>query len=339
MIKRIFAIGIIGLTFVACNNEKKTEQKINPETGKVETVVVEEKAPKAIADSAGVYTQKFILEKGKTYPFSSTQKEVTTLTDPTGKSMKGTQEIVDERNITVDNFQDGVYDLTINILGKKMTSVADGKTVVIDTKKAAPKEEQLKNIWTINNALVGSKFTVKMKENGEVISVGGIEELYKKIEKAVTPLIKDANQRKQFIEYFKQGFNENLIKEEFASGINIFPKEGVKLGGTWTISENIDPEGKVKSNITYTLDKVEKGVAEISVKGSIPAKSDKQKQNGITLTMSVQGSQNGTLKVDENTGWIINSKMNIKTTNKQSMTDGKKTESMTAVSDNTITVN
>lgn len=68
------------------------------------------------------------------------------MTDPTGKSMKGTQEIVDERNITVDNFQDGVYDLTINILGKKMTSVADGKTVVIDTKKAAPKEEQLKNI-------------------------------------------------------------------------------------------------------------------------------------------------------------------------------------------------
>lgn len=340
MIRKISAAGIMGLIVIACDDQKKIEQKVSPEKRKVETITMEEKpVPKAIFDSAGVYIQKFILEEGKSYPFSSTQTEITTLTDPTGKLMKGTQEIVDERNIVVNNFENGIYDLTINVLGKKMTSVADGKTVVIDTKKTAPKEQQLKNIWTINNALVGSKFTVKMKKNGEVISINGIEELYKKIEKAITPSIKDVNQRKQFVEYFKRGFNEGLIKEEFSSGVNIFPKEGVKLGKSWTISENIDPEGKVKSNITYTLNKIENGIAEVSVKGHIPAKSDKQTQNGITLTMSVQGSQSGILKIDENTGWIISSKMSIKTMNKQSMTDGKKTESMTAVSDNTITVN
>ena len=253
--------------------------------------------------------------------------------------MKGTQEIVDERNIVVNDFQNGVYDLTINILGKKMTSIADGKTVVIDTKQPAPKDEQLKNIWTINNTLVGSKFSVKMKENGEVISVKGIDELYKKVEKAITPFVKEAEQRKQFIEYFKQGFNEKMLKEEFSAGINILPKKGVKLGESWTISENIDPEGKVKSNITYTLNRIENGVAEVSVTGNIPAKSNKQTQNGITMTMSVEGSQNGTLKIDENSGWVLSSKMNIKTTNKQTMTDGKRTETMTAVSESTVSVN
>ena len=342
MIKRIFALGVIGLALVACNNDKKTEQKTNSETGKVENVEKKEEeniVQKAISDSAGVYTQKFILEKGKTYPFSSVQKEVQTIKDPSGKSMKGTQEIVDERNIVVNDFQNGVYDLTINILGKKMTSIADGKTVVIDTKQPAPKEEQLKNIWTINNTLVGSKFSVKMKENGEVISIKGIDELYKKVEKAITPFVKEAEQRKQFVEFFKQGFNEKMIKEEFSAGINILPKKGVKLGESWTISENIDPEGKVKSNITYTLNKIENGVAEVSVTGNIPAKSNKQTQNGITMTMSVEGSQNGTLKIDENSGWVLFSKMNIKTTNKQTMTDGKRTETMTAVSESTVSVN
>ena len=327
MIKRIFALGVIGLALVACNNDKKTEQKTNSDSGKVENVEKKEEEniiQKAISDSAGVYTQKFILEKGKTYPFSSVQKEVQTIKDPSGKSMKGTQEIVDERNIVVNDFQNGVYDLTINILGKKMTSIADGKTVVIDTKQPAPKDEQLKNIWTINNTLVGSKFSVKMKENGEVISVKGIDELYKKVEKAIASLIKDTNHRKQFLEYFKQGFNEKMLKEEFSAGINI---------------ENIDPEGKVKSNITYTLNKIENGVVEVSVKGNIPAKSNKQTQNGITMTMSVEGSQNGTLKIDENSGWILSSQMNIKTTNKQTMTDGKRTETMTAVSENTVAVN
>ena len=342
MIKRIFALGVIGLALVACNNDKKTEQKTNSDSGKVENVEKKEEEniiQKAISDSAGVYTQKFILEKGKTYPFSSVQKEVQTIKDPSGKSMKGTQEIVDERNIVVNDFQNGVYDLTINILGKKMTSIADGKTVVIDTKQPAPKDEQLKNIWTINNTLVGSKFSVKMKENGEVISVKGIDELYKKVEKAITPFVKEAEQRKQFVEFFKQGFNEKMLKEEFSAGINILPKKGVKLGESWTISENIDPEGKVKSNITYTLNKIENGVAEVSVTGNIPAKSNKQTQNGITMTMSVEGSQNGTLKIDENSGWVLSSKMNIKTTNKQTMTDGKRTETMTAVSESTVSVN
>ena len=342
MIKRIFALGVIGLALVACNNDKKTEQKTNSDSGKVENVEKKEEeniVQKAISDSAGVYTQKFILEKGKTYPFSSVQKEVQTIKDPSGKSMKGTQEIVDERNIVVNDFQNGVYDLTINILGKKMTSIADGKTVVIDTKQPAPKDEQLKNIWTINNTLVGSKFSVKMKENGEVISIKGIDELYKKVEKAITPFVKEAEQKKQFVEYFKQGFNEKMLKEEFSAGINILPKKGVKLGESWTISENIDPEGKVKSNITYTLNKIENGVAEVSVTGNIPAKSNKQTQNGITMIMSVEGSQNGTLKIDENSGWVLFSKMNIKTTNKQTMTDGKRTETMTAVSESTVSVN
>ncbi len=342
MIKRIFALGVIGLALVACNNDKKTEQKMNSDSGKVENVEIKEEEniiQKAISDSAGVYTQKFILEKGKTYPFSSVQKEVQTIKDPSGKSMKGTQEIVDERNIVVNDFQNGVYDLTINILGKKMTSIADGKTVVIDTKQPAPKDEQLKNIWTINNTLVGSKFSVKMKENGEVISIKGIDELYKKVEKAITPFVKEAEQKKQFVEYFKQGFNEKMLKEEFSAGINILPKKGVKLGESWTISENIDPEGKVKSNITYTLNKIENGVVEVSVTGNIPAKSNKQTQNGITMTMSVEGSQNGTLKIDENSGWVLSSKMNIKTTNKQTMTDGKRTETVTAVSESTVSVN
>ena len=341
MIKRIFALGVIGLALVAYN-DKKTEQKTNSDSGKVENVEKKEEEniiQKAISDSAGVYTQKFILEKGKTYPFSSVQKEVQTIKDPSGKSMKGTQEIVDERNIVVNDFQNGVYDLTINILGKKMTSIADGKTVVIDTKQPAPKDEQLKNIWTINNTLVGSKFSVKMKENGEVISIKGIDELYKKVEKAITPFVKEAEQRKQFVEFFKQGFNEKMLKEEFSAGINILPQKGVKLGESWTISENIDPEGKVKSNITYTLNKIENVVAEVSVTGNIPAKSNKQTQNGITMTMSVEGSQNGTLKIDENSGWVLSSKMNIKTTNKQTMTDGKRTETMTAVSESTVSVN
>lgn len=343
MLKRILTIGVIGISLMACNKDKKTTTtKVNPETGKTEVVEVKEEnmeIPKAIVDSAGVYTQKFILEKGKSYPFSSTQKETQTITNPQGQSISMTQEIVDERNITVDNLDKGVYDLTIHIVSKKMTTTGDGKTVVVDTKKPAPKEEPLKNLWTINNTLAGSKFGVKMKENGEVMSISGLDALYSKIEKAVTPLIKDAKQRKAFIEQFKLGFNEKVIKEEFSQGINILPKKGAKIGESWTDTENITPDGKLKTTITYTLAKVENGVVEVNVKGGIPPKSEKQTQNGITMTINLEGTQQGSIKIDQNTGWIQNSRLNIKSTNKQTMTDGKTTESVKQTSDNTITIN
>ena len=54
---------------------------------------------------------------------------------------------------------------------------------------------------------------------------------------------------------------------------------------------------------------------------------------------NVKSPKNGTLKIDENSGWVLSSKMNIKTTNKQTMTDGKRTETMTAVSESTVSVN
>ena len=84
---------------------------------------------------------------------------------------------------------------------------------------------------------------------------------------------------------------------------------------------------------------MENGIAEISIKGGIPLKSEKQTQQGVTATISIQGIQQGNITIDQNTGWIKKSTLNIKTTNKQSMTDGKQTESVTQTSDSTITIN
>ena len=86
-------------------------------------------------------------------------------------------------------------------------------------------------------------------------------------------IIKDAAQLKNFMEGFKLSFNERFIKEQFGKNLNILPAKGVKLGGTWTQSDNVTPDGSVKINTTYTLAKVEDGIAEITIKGGIPSKN------------------------------------------------------------------
>ena len=84
--KKITAIALLSIAIVSCQKETKTVTKVDPKTGKtitVEVPVEDKETAKvenpAIKDSLGVYHATFKLEKGKTYPFSTYQRDVQTL--------------------------------------------------------------------------------------------------------------------------------------------------------------------------------------------------------------------------------------------------------------------
>ncbi len=81
------------------------------------------------------------------------------------------------------------------------------------------------------------------------------------------------------------------------------------------------------------------GIAEIAVTGGIPKKTEKKSQGPITHSMSSELAQNGTIKFDENTGWIINQNINVKTTQVETISDGKQSQSMKSVSNSSVMVN
>lgn len=344
MIKKINLIGLLVLGLVSCKNDTKTKNtdsktvKITDNKTPKERAEVPEIKP-AITDSAGVYTQKFLLEKGKTYPLTSFQKDVTTIKDPTGKTVSGTQEMTDEITFTVDDVVDGIYHISVNLVGKVNKSSSQGKTVVIDTKKTAPKEEQLKVMWTINKALSGNKLSLKMDSLGQVQAITGFDVVYNKVTQQMGGLIKNAEQKKQFLESFKQGFNEKTFKEQFTQSLSFLPKKGVKIGETWSESENLTPDGKLKLTTTYKLENVSEGKAIISVKGSIPKKSESKKQEGITHSISIEGSQKGKITLNANTGWIENSNQTMTTVQKETLSDGKQSQSMTQTTNASIIIN
>ena len=217
--KKFTAIALLAITLVACKKETKTVTKVDPETGKTITVEVpvtnsdslKLETPQgeifAIKDSLGVYKQTFKLEKGQTYPLVTYQKDVQTMTAPDGKSQSGTSEMTDEMSFTVNDFKDGIYDISINLTGKRNSQSANGKTVAIDTKQAEPKDEQLKMMWKVNKALVGNKLNLKMNESGKVLSITGFDTIYNKIAASVGPAIKDAKEKAGFVNSFKQSFN------------------------------------------------------------------------------------------------------------------------------------
>lgn len=349
--KKFTAIALLAITLVACKKETKTVTKVDPETGKTITVEVpvtnsdslKVETPQAevfaIKDSLGVYKQTFKLEKGETYPLVTYQKDVQTMTAPDGKSQSGTSEMTDEMSFTVNDLKDGIYDITINLTGKRNSQSANGKTVAIDTKQAEPKDEQLKMMWKVNKALVGNKLNLKMNESGKVLSITGFDTIYNKIAASVGPAIKDAKEKAGFVNSFKQSFNEKMLKDQFTKNLLLIPAKGAKIGDKWSQSENATPDGKIKLTTTYTLKSVDDGIAKISVSGGIPKKSDKQTKEGVTRSMSSELSQNGTITLDQKTGWVKNQNIAVKTTQTETLSDGKQSQTMKSVSNSTVVVN
>lgn len=346
--KKITALALLSIALVSCKKETKTVTKVDPATGKTVTVEVPAEDTKtgaaavanpAVKESAGVFTQSFKLEKGKTYPLTTYTRNVQTMTDPSGKSMSGTAESTDEMTFVVDDFQNGIYDITINLIGKRNSQSANGKTVVVDTKQAAPTDQNLKMMWSVNKALVGNQLKMKLKENGDVVSVTGFEPIYTKVSSAVAPAIKDQKQRTEFLNSFKTSFNDKMIREQFTKNLMILPKKGAKIGGKWTESENASPDGKIKLTSNYTLKKVDDNSATVTVTGGIPYKSDKRSQQGMTHSISSEMSQQGTVTIDRTSGWITNQNLTVKTTQTESISDGKQTQTVKSVGTSTVMVN
>ncbi|MFP7655668.1 MULTISPECIES: DUF6263 family protein [Chryseobacterium] len=343
--KNIAAIALISIALVSCKKETTKITKVDPKTGK--TVTVEVPADSlakvaenaAIKDSAGIYTQTFKLEKGKTYPLTTYQRDVKTMTDPQGKTLNGTSESTDEMSFTVNDVKNNIYDITLNLISKRNSQTAEGKTIVVDTKQPIPKEDDLKMIWNINRALTSNKLNMKMDTKGNVISITGFEPVYTKVSNAVGTIVKDANQKASVVASLKESFNEKVLKDQFSKNLTIIPKKGVKIGEKWTNTENADPNGKIKVTSNYVLKSVGNGVAEIGVTGGIPKKTDKQAQGAMTHSISSELVQNGTIKFDENTGWINNQNITVKTTQIETISDGKQSQSMKSVSNSSVMVN
>lgn len=345
--KNIAALALIStIALVSCNKKETAKiTKVDPKTGKTITVEVPadsvakvEENP-AIKDSAGIYRQTLKLEKGKTYPLTTYQRETKTMTDPQGKTLNGTSESTDEMSFTVNDIKGNIYDMTINLIAKRSSQTAQGKTIVVDTKLPIPKEDELKMIWNINRALTSNKLNMKLDTKGNVISITGFDPVYTKVSNAIGTILKDANEKANVVASLKETFNEKVLKEQFGKNLMILPKKGIKIGEKWTNSENAEPSGKIKVTTNYVLKSVGNGVAEISVTGGIPKKTDKKTQGQITHSLSSDMVQSGSIKFDQNTGWITNQNINFVTTQIETISDGKQSQSMKSVSKTSAMVN
>jgi hypothetical protein len=158
-------------------------------------------------------------------------------------------------------------------------------------------------------ALVGCSFTVKFTPEGKIEELTGVDEMFDKIIEAIE--LPDEQMKDQMIEDMKKQFGGDALKEMMENMTAIFPDEPVGVGDFWKQKMAITRGFPMIIESTFTLAGREDGVAELEVESTIQPNPDAEpmKMGGMTMKIKLKGTQEGTLKIDEATGWFVEGKI------------------------------
>ncbi len=118
-------------------------------------------------------------------------------------------------------------------------------------------------------------------------------------------------------------FGDRALKEMMGRMTAVLPDKTVTIGDSWTRTVTVSTQAPVIVDSTWTLDSRRRGVAVISVSATV--KSDPVaapiEMGPRKLSYELSGKQQGTLELDEATGWIIRGKLTEQLSGKVSLGD------------------
>jgi hypothetical protein len=189
----------------------------------------------------------------------------------------------------------------------------------IDTDKPVDNisgDDQMAMMKRLFAGIKGKAFTMKVDEEGNVLSVSGFDEI---INSMIDSAGVNEDMKLQMKVSLRDQFNEQELKNQFAQAFMIFPNKKVKPGDSWQKDYRMGGKMPASFSTTYTVKKMEADQVTLDAKtiiGSAPGGE-----------MEVKGEQTGTLLIDSKTGLVINAEfsqnMETKTQDLQIKINGK----------------
>jgi hypothetical protein len=155
-------------------------------------------------------------------------------------------------------------------------------------------------------AVINSKVSMKVNQQGEVKSLTGADELIEKMLNAQS--ISSETIRNRLRKTFKKAFGKEALIESMQQFFHIYPEKKIKIGDSWSKQADKKAAFPSKVNVTWTLDKVKKNSGFISIKANVRPQPNTTVDLGIvTAKYDLNGTQEGSMKINMKTGWVKNS--------------------------------
>ena len=251
---------------------------------------------------ADKYTLEYNLEKGKTYKQHSVSN-MTMEMNAMGQDIKMDMTMGIDINYEVVNQNNGAYDLRMTYQKIKM-DMTSPTTLSFDSN--SPETSSDKNNAEVLKSLVGVPIDIQLTKQGKVTSVKGVDSLLAKINNISNP---------QFKQMFTQQFSEKTIQKMIEQFSSYFPDKPVAVNDNWDVTTTLSANGvDIIDKMSLTLNQVNNNVATIGLTGTLatPEGGAVTHVQGMDATVTVNGTQTGTIQLDMKTGWAVRTEITQK---------------------------
>ena len=156
-------------------------------------------------------------------------------------------------------------------------------------------------------ALIGESFWTELTPQGRPTRVVGADQL---VARMAENLDVPASPLGAMVEpQMKEQFGDQALKELMEQMMGFYPDQAVGVGDTWTRKMVVTKGQPMVMNNTWTLKSRKDGVALIDVESTLEPNPDAGavEAGPGTLRHLLRGTQQGSIELDEATGWVLRS--------------------------------
>ncbi len=245
------------------------------------------------------------LKKGQEYK-QNLDSKVTIEQDVNGMTINIGMDIMGDMSYVVDKVNGDSYDLSV-----KYNSLTMGMKMPQGAMKFSSEKIDVNDMFsTILGEMVGKTFYITMLKNGKITEVRNSEVLFESVYDKL-PNVPEA-QLKQMKSQLSQAYGKDALKGNLEMVTSIFPDKPVSIGDSWNITTNM--KSGFSALMTSTFKYLEEGVDYYLIGGDSEIQTedtgDYIENNGMKMKYVLSGKLTSKIKIDKESGWIVDAKIN-----------------------------
>ena len=160
-------------------------------------------------------------------------------------------------------------------------------------------------------SLPGTELEIRLTPGGKVLRIHGVDEMLNKMIKSME--LPDNPQKDAVISDLKKQFGEEALKQTLEQILAFYPDKPIAVGEKWTKTQEITSGFPMRILSEYTLKSRSGGTAGIDVLSDVKSDSllGKISMGELTMQYDIEGSQEGTISVNEATGIPLRFEQNL----------------------------
>lgn len=222
-----------------------------------------------------------------------------------GQKMNIVVQVKGSMSYLVKTVNDMNYDLQVKYDSLSMIMQLPQTTMAFSSEKI--KEKDI--VSEILGALKNNSFDLKLSKTGKVIEVKNIDSLFYSIFSKFPQA--SGSQSSQMKDQIKSLYGKDAFKGNIQMVTAIFPEEPVEAGETWTIDTSVESGMSANVSTTYTLKDHQKDYTLIDGDARFETVSTDgyTEKNGMPIKYDLSGTIKSEMKIDSQTGWIVEAKI------------------------------